>query len=190
MKILSLEKYIEKLGCDVYPITVMKLLLNKGKILGYFRKASDPEYQIRYTYRIDHDDCSFCAKKASEGILCRQHTSIDRVLNGENVLFDLDTQVYLYKNEIFRIVDDKIVIVYCPHPKLITGEITDSKVRRVNPITVFNDKFAEFNYDNTISILSSELLEQHVGCWFNDMFTIVTLPEDRNKSNFCLIPNH
>ena len=191
MKILSLEKYIEKLGAEVYPITIMKFLLNKGKILSYFRKASDPEYHIRYTYKIDNVECDFCQKKKDEGILCRQHTSIDRVLNAENVILDIDTNTYLYKNEIFRLVDGKMVIIYCPHPKLISGDMTDVKVRRINPITVVDEKLpAALSYDNTISIMSTELLEQHVECWFNDTYTIVTIPEDRNKSNFCLVLNH
>lgn len=191
MKILSLEKYIEKLGGEVYPITIMKFLLNKGRIQGYFRKASDPEYEIKYTYTIDNSDCDFCFKKRAEGILCRQHTSIDRVLNADNILLDIDTNTYFYKNEIFRLVDGKLVIIYCPHPKLISGDITDVKVRRVNPITVDDSTLPqELKYSNVISIMSSELLEQHVECWFNDTFTIVTIPEDRNKSNFCLVLNH
>jgi len=191
MKILSLEKYIEKLDAEVYPITIMKFLLNKGKILSYFRKASDPEYTIRYTYKINSSSCEFCHKKKDEGILCRQHTSIDRVLNADNIILDIDTKTYLYKNEIYRLIDGKLVIIYCPHPKLISGDMTDVKVRRINPITVIDSNLpAELSYENTISIMSSELLEKHVECWFNDSYTIVTIPEDRNKSNFCLVLNH
>jgi hypothetical protein len=189
MKILSLETFTQKLGVEVYPITIMKFLLNKGKILSYFRKAADPEYTIRYTYKIDHDDCEQCQRKADDGILCRQHTSIDRVLSADTVLLDLDTHTYFFKNEIYKIVNDRMVIVYCPHPKLISGKMTDQKVRRINPITV-DDPGIFLNHKTERTMLSTDLLDQHTSCWFNDEYTIVTIPEDGNKSNFCLVLNH
>jgi len=177
------------MGCEVYPITIVKFLLNKRRILSYFERAADPEFEIRVTYTTNYSDCEICKSKEAEGILCRQHTSIDRVLRTNNVLFDLDTNVYFYKNEIFRMVGDKLVIVYCPHPKLISGEITDSKVRKVTPITVVEENLELPVYEKISEFISSNLMEQYMKCWFNNEFSLVTIPEDRNKSNWCLIPN-
>ena len=190
MKQVSVEKFIEKLGCDVYPITITKFLLNKKKILSYFSKAADEHFEIRVKYTVDHTDCPICKEKEPEGILCRQHTSIDRVLNGRNVAFDLDTNIFIYKNEIFRMVGSKLVIIYCPHPKLITGEITDSKVRKVNPITIEDPAMTELpNYERLCDFISTDLMDQYMKCWFNSEFSLVTIPEDRNSQNWCLIPN-
>jgi len=190
MKQLSMEKFLEKMGCEVYPITIIKFLLNKRRILSYFERAADPDFSIRVKYTTDYDSCEICKSKKDEGILCRQHTSIERVLTTNNVMFDLDTNTYFYKNEIFRMVGSQLVIVYCPHPKLISGEITDSKVRKINPITVEDASLVELPaYEKINEFISSTLMEQHMKCWFNYEFSIVTIPDDRNKSNWCLVPN-
>jgi len=190
MKQLSTEKFIEKMGCEVYPITIVKFLLNRRRILSYFEKAADSDFSIRLTYKVVQDDCDACKEKSSEGILCRQHTSIYRVLSTKSVLFDLDTNVYFYKNEIFRMVGDRLVIVYCPHPKLICGAVTDSKVRKINPITVQDENLKELpRYEKISEFISSGLMEQNMKCWFNHEFSIVTIPDDRNRCNWCLVPN-
>ena len=164
--------------------------MNKKRILSYFSKAADKNFEIRAKYEIDHRGCEICKEKIEEGILCRQHTSIKRVLTANKVAYDLDTNVYLYKNEIFRMVGNRLVIVYCPHPKLITGEINDAKVRKVNPITIEDPELdKELFYEDTKDFLSSELMDQNVRCWFNNEFSLVTLPEDRHGQNWCLVPN-
>lgn len=190
MKQLSTEKFIEKMGCEVYPITIVKFLLNRRRILNYFERASEADFNIRIKYTTDYVNCALCEEKKSEGMLCRQHTSIERVLKTNGVLFDLDTNVYFYKNEIFRMVGNKLVIVYCPHPKLISGDITDSKVRKVNPITVEDENLKDLPaYDKISEFISSNLMEQNMKCWFNYEFSLVTIPDDRNRSNWCLISN-
>jgi len=190
MRKTSTERFLEKMDVEVYPITIIKFLLNKRRILSYFERAADPGFEIRIKYKVDHSDCEACKDKESEGILCRQHTSIDRVLNTKSVLFDMDTNTYFYKNEIFRMVGNRLVIIYCPHPKLITGEITDKKVRKVNPITIEDPALIDLpQYDHIKEFMSVSLMDQNMACWFNYEFTIVTIPEDRNKSNWCLIPN-
>jgi len=190
MKQVSVEKFVEKLGAEVYPITIAKFLLNKKRILSYFSKAADKNFEIRIKYTVDHSNCNICIEKKSSGILCRQHTSIDRVLNGRNVAYDLDTEVYFYKNEIFRMVGNRLVIVYCPHPKLITGEITDSKVRKINPITIEDPTLTELpSYEKICDFISTDLMEQYIRCWFNKEFSLVTIPEDRYSQNWCLVPN-
>lgn len=190
MKQVSVEKFIEKLGAQVYPITIIKFLLNKRRILSYFSKAADESFELRVKYTVDHTDCQICEEKKADGVLCRQHTSIDRVLNADNVAYDLDTNVYLYRNEIYRMVGKRLVIVYCPHPKLITGEITDSKTRKINPITIEDPALIELPaYGKICEFISSDLLDQYMRCWFNNEFSIVTIPEDRNGQNWCLVPN-
>lgn len=190
MEQVSTEKFIEKLGIDVYPITIVKFLLNKRKILNYFKKATEKSFELRVKYKIDHSDCPFCSEKENEGILCRQHTSISRVMNANNVGYDLDTNTYFFKNEIFRMVGNRLVIVYCPHPKLISGDITDSKVRKINPITIEDTTVTELpQYNNIREFISTDLLDQYFRCWFNYEFSIVTIPADRNGQNWCLVPN-
>lgn len=190
MEQVSAEKFIEKLGVDVYPITIIKFLLNKKKILNYFKKATEKNFEIRIKYTTDDSGCKACQEKIADGVLCRQHTSISRILNANNVAYDLDTNTYFYKNEIFRMVGDKLVIVYCPHPKLINGEITDSKVRKINPITMEDEAIQDLpQYQNIREFISSDLLDQYLRCWFNYEFSIVTIPVDRNGQNWCLVPN-
>lgn len=190
MKQISVEKFIEKMGADVYPITIVKFLLNKRRIMSYFSKAAEDNLNLRVTYQTDPLECEYCQEKTKEEILCRQHTSIHRVLNANNVAYDLDTNTYIYKNEIFRMVGDRLVIVYCPHPKLITGDITDSKVRKINPITVVDKNLTELpDYEKVCDFISTDLLDQYIRCWFNNEFSLVTIPEDRNGQNWCLVPN-
>ena len=193
MKQISTEKFIEKLGIEVYPITIIKFLLNRRRILSYFKRAENKNFEIRGTrYLLDNSNCEACKSKKDDGIICRQHTSINRVVNGENVGFDTDTGSYFYKNEIFKMVGNKLVIIYCPHPKLIKTigeEITDFNVRKVNPITIEDSNFKMKNYQKVISFSSDELLKNNMKCWFNDLFSIVTLIEDKDFSNWCLIPN-
>ena len=189
MEQVSTEKFIAKMGIDVFPITIVKFLLNKKRIQSYFKKAADEKFdKIKYT--IDNSDCKICKEKAADGILCRQHTSIQRVLSAQNVGFDLDTNTYFYKNEIYRMVGKRLVIVYCPHPKLISGEITDSKVRKINPITIEDKNLVQLPpYERVKEFISSDLFDQHLRCWFNNEFSIVTIPNDYNSQNWCLVPN-
>lgn len=193
MKQISTEKFIEKLGVEVYPITIIKFLLNKKRILSFFTKASNKDFVLRGTrYYQDNANCEICNSKKNEGIFCRQHTSLYRILEGDNVAFDLDTGSYFYKNEIFKKSGDKLVIVYCPHPKLIEtiGEAyTDLNVRKVNPITIDDPNLKMKEYKKIVSFNSNDLLDSYMKCWFNNTFSIVTIPEDRNYSNWCLVTN-
>lgn len=190
MKKGSVEEFLGKLeGCEIYPITLIKFLLNKKRILTFFQNAANASFEIKAVYTLDNSNCEPCKEKLSEGILCRQHTSISRVLKATTVAYDLDTQVFFHNNEIFKQVGDRLVIVYCPHTKLITGEITDSKVRKVNPITIIDPNFTKLPDYNVKEFLSSSLLDLNLTCWFNAEFSLVTIPVDRNGQDFCLIPN-
>lgn len=191
MKMIITEKFIEELHSSVYPITIIKFLLNRKRILNYFLTAAKNNFSVSgINYTINHSDCPRCAEK--ENMLCRQHTSIQRVLDSNNVAFDLDTGVFFYKNEIFRMVENKLVIVYCPHPKLMVGPVTDEKVRKIIPITINDPTFTKLKQIKNINrFLSSDLMGQNMRCWFNSEFHLVTIPkEDREYSDFCLIPNN
>jgi hypothetical protein len=193
MKIVSTEKFIEKLSIEVYPITIIKFLLNRRRILSYFNRASNKNFELRGTkYLLDNSNCEQCMLKKDQNILCRQHTSISRVMNGDNVGYDTDTGSYFFKNEIFKMMGDKLVIIYCPHPKLIKiigEELTDSNIRKVNPITIEDPNLKIKEYSKIVNFSSNDLLETNMKCWFNDLFSIITIPEDRNFSNWCLVPN-
>jgi hypothetical protein len=193
MKQISTEKFVEKLGVDVYPITIIKFLLNRRRILSYFNKAASSDFELRgYKYLVDNTDCEFCKTKKDNHTMCRQHTSINRVLNGEKVAYDVDTKSLFYKNEIFKKVDNRLVIIYCPHPKLIKiigGEFTDKNVRKVNPITIDDPNLVMKEYKNITNFSSNDLLESYMKCWFNDDFSIISIPEDHNASGWCLVPN-
>ena len=190
MRRTSTERFLEKLGVEVYPITIVKFLLNKRKILNYFEVANQDDFKIPVKYKVDHSDCPICIQKKPEGILCRQHTSIERVLKANTVMFDIDTNTYFVKNEIFRMVGNRLVIIYCPHPKLISGDITDKKARKINPITIEDENLTGLpQYDNIKEFMSLSLMDQFMTCWFNYEFTLATLPDSRDKSDWCLLPN-
>jgi len=184
------ESFITRIGADVYPITLIKFLLNRKKILSYFYNVTKTEFVIKFAQTLSSEDCKMCQSQTVSK-QCRNHTSIKRVMEANNVLYDLDTKVYFYKNEIFKMMDNKLVIVYCPHPKMITGTIDDVKVRKINPVTVVDPLLVELPHYNTIyNFHSLELMGDRVSCWFNKDFSIVTIPKDIDGHNWCLIPNN
>lgn len=193
--IISSDHLIEKYDVDLYPITLVKFLMNKRRILSYFTKAAKDDFEIRGPkYKVENGNCSECDKRRSESkesseLICRQHTSIGRILSAEKVLMDIDTNLFFYKNEIFKMVGNKLVIVYCPHPRLIQGEITDSKVRRVRPITIEDPELKALPAYEKVQFISGDILDKNIKCWFNSDFSLLTVPEDRNQTSWCLISN-
>jgi hypothetical protein len=212
MRFTSIEKYLEKFNTTVYPITLLKFILNRGQILRYFKKAQNPSFNKHFN--IDSSDCAVCDhKKKDEGVKCRPHTTIERMreING-GWMYDVDTQVFIYRNEIFKRVtntngDELLVIVYCPHTKLISEKITDKKVRKLTPLTIKMDReFIEL-MDNlerqvpesgfkTNCMSSDALMEETLGCWFNDVFTIIIHSDEiegsrtHKNQDWCLITNY
>ena len=212
MRFTSSEKYLEKYDTTVYPITLIKFILNRGQILRYFKKATSPSFNKHFN--IDSSDCAVCEhKKQSEGVKCRPHTTIERMREmSDGWLYDIDTRVFLYRNEVFRRVtnssgEDLLVIVYCPHTKLISGKLTDKKVRKLTPITIKMNKefttimdFLEQKYPvepfSKNAISSDALMEYKMGCWFNDEFTLIIYSDDVDgprthmNQDWCLISNY
>lgn len=190
MKQKTSEYFISSLGADVYPITLIKFLLNRKKILSYFYNVTKKDFIIKFAQTLSSADCKMCQKQEKNRI-CRNHTSIKRVMEANNVLYDLDTEVYFYKNEIFKMMDNKLVIVYCPHPKMIVGAIDDIKVRKINPVTIIDPLLTELPHYKTIcNFHSEELNDVRLTCWFNKEFSIATVPNNIERHNWCLIPNN
>lgn len=195
MKIENLtvvEKMTDDLKVQVFPITIVKFALNRRKIISYVEKAASNEFKIRgEKFKIADENCKFCKQKREEGIAnyCRQHTSVNRVLNAEKVLYDEDTGCYIYKNEIFKEVNNRLVIIYCPHTKPISNKITDENIRKITPLTIEDENFKGLPDYEIINVASSSWMNSNLKCWANPEFSIVTIPYDRNKSNFVLICN-
>lgn len=189
LKYKSGEDFVARIGADVYPITLVKFLLNKRKILSYFNNMTREDFIIKFKQTLSSDNCKMC-QQFEDGKLCRNHTSIKRVLNANNVLYDLDTKVYFYKNEIFKMINDKLVIIYCPHPKMISGTIDDEKVRKINPLTMVDPFLTKLpKYKNIYDFNSSDIDNECIKCWFNKDFNIITIPKNKEKHNWCLIDN-
>jgi len=184
------ESFITRIGAEVYPITLIKFLLNRKKILSYFYNVTKSEFVIKFAQTLTSADCKMCQNQ-TDSKQCRNHTSIKRVMEANSVLYDLDTNVYFYKNEIFKMMDNKLVIVYCPHPKMIVGTIDDVKVRKINPVTVVDPLLVELpHYKSIYNFHSLELMDESISCWFNRDFSIVTIPKDIDGHDWCLIPNN
>ena len=192
MNEILIEDFIEKLKCDVYPITFIKFVINRNRVLSYFMKASNKNISIYgIQHSLDKSKCQKCLEKQSLKIPCRQHSSIERILTSENVAYDIDTKLYFYRNEIFKKLDNgRIVIIFCPHTKLISGQITNDKIKKVIPITVEIPNISLPNYNNILNFSSNLLFNLNLKCWFNNEFSILTIPKSHDDSEFCLIPNY
>jgi len=213
MRFSSTEKYLERHNTTVYPITLLKFIMNRGQMLRYFKKAQTPSFNKHFN--INSENCSVCEhKRRTEGVKCRPHTTIERMREmSDGWLYDIDTGVFIYRNEVFKRVtnsngDDLLVIIYCPHTKLISGKITDKKVRKLTPITIKMDPEFEKMMDNLENqkseysefiknfISSDALMGDKLGCWFNDEFTIIINSDDvegpktQMNQEWCLITNY
>jgi len=214
MRFRSIEKYLERYNTTVYPITLLKYILNRGQILRYFHKAASPTFN-KYL-DMDSNNCKVCEHKLTvEGVKCRPHTTIERMREIDSGwLYDVDTEAFLYRNEVFKRVQNAngknlLVVVYCPHTKLISGKITDKKVRKLTPLTIemdhdINQKIKSLEHEASnehvlewTGFSSDTLIKEKLGCWFNDEFTIIVYPDEEpdgsrmnNNQNWCLINNY
>lgn len=190
MRYKSSMNFIIENKSDVYPITLIKFLLNKRKILAYFNNVTRKNFRIKFKQTLSPNNCNIC-KQFDDDKLCRNHSSIKRVMNADNVLFETSTHIYFYKNEIFKMIDNKLVIIYCPHPKMIPGNIDDEKVRKINPLIVVDPLLTDLPaYKNIHNFNYEEIINDNLKCWFNDNFSIVTIPNNIENHDWCLIPNN
>ena len=191
MKVVNAEKIIEEnLGVLLYPITLVKFLLNRQRILSLVQKVSNDKLDFPIEKYSPTETCNICYSKRDTGLLCRKHTSIYRVLEeAKKVAFDLDTNLYFYKNEIFRLVDNKLIIVYCPHTKLINPPLTNQKIQKISSVVVETDiKLPEYE---VVNFTSSEYLSKNIRCWVNIDFSLITIPNDQQRfMSFNLVLNN
>jgi len=176
---------------DVFPITLVKFLLNQDKILNFFQKIETEDIHNNPAYiDIDSSKCDACINNQRK-MLCRKHTSIKRVLDTHKICYDEDTGIYLYMNEMFKFFDDKLAIIYAPHTKLIQGQITNYKVKKVSPLVTTLDIEPNFQLRDVHAFQSksSDISDLYIKCWFNDEFSLVTNPDSIDGISFCLVPN-
>lgn len=189
---------------DVFPITIVKLLLNREKIMNFFDRIDQgceiKELQSYINY--DNRKCDACLNNP-KNMLCRKHTSIERIIdqsfdNESLVCFDMSTNVFIYMNEIFKFSDNNRIlsIIYAPHTKLIQGSLTEYKVKKISMISTYLPS-EESSYRNlshkilersTAFDSDNDLMKLYVKCWFNNEFSLITIPNN-NKPLFCLVPN-
>jgi hypothetical protein len=176
---LQLEKLVEELQVEVFPVTIGKFLLNRRKIS---RALQDP----RYIINIDPKECSDCTPERE----CRKHNCIRRITKEvkkclvftEPNLFP--KKIYFFKNEIYLYEDGLWRVVYCPHTKLIQGKLTDSKIRKITTFGFRGDPPAEPVEEVQFNFL--HLLTQKISFWFNNQFTLVLVPNNMERSDWYL----
>lgn len=186
----------EQLGVNkdvVYAVTLIKLLLNRKKCDAFYAKVAGATGAYGPVISSDNSECEQCksTREKSPDHICRSHRSLHRVVYPENntVLRDVYTGYYFIKNELFRPTDDgQVVVISCPHPKLILGQITDEKVRLVN-LFVGSDYAKTTTNPTIIEFSTEELFKTSVSLWFNKSFTMLTKPKDNDYTDWCLIPN-
>jgi hypothetical protein len=71
----------------------------------------------------------------------------------------------------------------------LKGDITDEKVRKVNPITIIDSTIELPEYE-VAEFSSTYLLNNISKCWFNDSFSILTIPNNSNGSDWAITSNH
>jgi hypothetical protein len=177
--VINLKLFLSSKKVDIYPITILKYLLNEQKIKFCLNLIEDKIFKGQL-YPLEKENCSFC--KNNKTGTCRQHTSIDRILNiGKNVVLkDASTGIFFYKNEIFKWIEDYLVIIYCPHTKLIDGKLSKEKIKKIYPITIQN-KENILKDMKIIDVDLNNLFNQSVECWLNDEFTIKLIPKQYSR---------
>ena len=186
MKTTKLEGIIEGLKVDVYPITIAKFLLNKKRIKNFFSVASRDGFDKIIDINVgDKDTCRDCIE-APHGT-CNFHQTLERIKNATTVLYDEDYDLYMYKNEIIKIINENtIVVIYCPHPSYIKTRLSDPKVRLVIPHTVKN---LNFKFQNLVPFKIKSIENLDLKVWFNHTFSMIVTPHDYNHSKWLLMPN-
>ena len=57
MKYKTSETLINSMGVEVYPITLIKFLLNKRKILSYFQNIKKENFIIKFKQTLSSENC-------------------------------------------------------------------------------------------------------------------------------------
>jgi hypothetical protein len=159
---------------NMFPITIIKFLLNKNKLRRMAKKTKNLNlFDKQKIFNYNDDNCADCQNSKN---LCRRHESIKRIIECKKCSFDELYGFYFYKNEVFKVYDDKIFLAYLPHTKLISGPITERKIKKLLPISINNpfNSQEEFFKNKQIKKFSIENLKKNqLKCWFNFEFNII-----------------
>ena len=193
-EIVTAEKVIkDELGLyptkDIFPITLIKFLLNRKKLMNFFERTDQYEILDLQSYiDFNYATCDACINN-ERGMLCRKHTSIERIIETDHACFDVDTGIYIYMNEIFKFSEDgkKLAVVYAPHTKLIQGQLTEHKVKKISMFNTYIPSNQHFNIIRQTNFSSNELMDMYIKVWFNDELSLVSIPCE--ELGFCLVPN-
>jgi hypothetical protein len=187
--IIEVEKVLESTFGIIYPVTLVKFILNKKKILTILRKITQGNFKSSYPpFSLDNSQCTYCKQKVEMGVKCRMHTSIDRIFSTMQVVKDPETEIYMYKNEIFKeVAPDTIGLIYCPHTKMVpeTGPLNSSRVKKITPF-VFQQKELKLPDYSVIELNVKELESMKLKYWFSPEYYLITDPE--SETGFTLVP--
>ena len=187
--IIEIEKELESVFGIIFPVTLVKYILNKKKILTIFSKIENETFKSSYLpFTLDNSCCDHCKEKSEVNVKCRMHTSIDRIFSTLQVVRDPETNIFLYKNEIFKQVnEDTAGIIYCPHTKLVpqTGEINTSRVKKITP---FSFKITEKKIPNysCIDLDIKEIENKRLKYWFSPEYYLIL--DIKTDPGFTLVP--
>lgn len=192
----TLESFVESHNLDVYPITIAKYLINKKRFLDFFNRIFNRE-KLEYSFNSDYTMCEFCkqSQKEGKGKYCQKHNSSNRILidlfeQDNLILHDIDNNIYFYKNEIFKYINGRLIIIYCPHSKLISGEITWDKIKKTISFCIETNNFDEQTLkDKSIDFSLNELFKYSWTCWFNNIFSYKLIPHENEYMECSLVPN-
>jgi len=175
----KIEMYLKDMGVDVFPITLMKLLINRKKIVNWIRDFGEniKNGKIKITDE-DYEKCEFCkASSQRDRKKCRAHISLDRIKeDGKSIIYDEATSLFIYKNEMYKFIDGHLLIIYTPHTKTLKT-LESQQVRKIDPYS-FSKNIKVSEPKRIVEIDSNIMMEEMWKCWFNQQFSIITLPEE------------
>lgn len=186
---IEVEKVLESVFGIIYPVTLVKFILNEKKILTILKKIKQDIFKSSYPpFSLDNSECDFCKAKKHMDVKCRMHTSIDRILSTRQVIKDPDTGILMYRNEIFKeVAPNRVGIIYCPHTKMVpsTGPTSSSRVKKITPF-VYQEEKLELPEYSFIEFDFKPIKSMKLKYWFSPEYYLITDPE--SETGFTLIP--
>lgn len=178
----------------VFPVTVVKFILNRTKIITILKKMENNSYKSKMEpFKFNSSSCPLC-KSRKDGSMCRMHTCIERIASANVVARDIDTGILMCKNEIFKpLSNNRVGIVYCPHTSLLdrSKPITVSRIKKIVSFVLEDDKIQLPEYKNIIDLRIRDLMEKQIKYWFSDEFYLILYPDPQTLSTiFALHPTN
>lgn len=186
---MLIESIMKDTEVQLYPVTIAKYLLNLNRIANFMKSTDSTKYDI------DPINC-----QCKPDSMCRKHTSIQRIKEETGkVAWDVDSKLYFVKNEIWSFNDKKrrLMIAYCPHTKLIRGNLNASKVKKINFVSAPVEE--QYDYlrnkyslegDNIVKFSTKKLYNIELSFWFNDEFSMSLTYKTENEVDMCLKLNN